>query len=98
MMSQIIKFEITIIIGGFIITHTRGYRAVWSGKPSLVKSYALPSLIIKMKTEEEIKLKIIAMQTGKSFAKARNDDSSYKAWTKAERWLKWVVEEEVRKA
>ncbi len=50
-----------------------------------------------MKTEEEIKKKIWDLKVGKSLAKARGDDASYKAWTKTEKWLKWVLEEEKSK-
>lgn len=45
-----------------------------------------------MRTEEEIKEKIAAMQRGKGNAKYNGDDAGYRAWLKAEKVLKWVLE------
>lgn len=44
-----------------------------------------------MKTEKEIKEKLIKVQQGKSVAKKHGTDESYRTWCKAEKILKWIL-------
>lgn len=50
-----------------------------------------------MKTEEEIKKQIQKIQSSRSVAKSKDDDAGVRAWSKAEKWLKWVLDEELKK-
>lgn len=46
-----------------------------------------------MKTIQQIKKKIQAMQIGKAHSSRRGDDPGYRAYIKAEKVLKWVLED-----
>ncbi len=49
-------------------------------------------LIKKMRTEREIKKRIMYAQGQTWAAKKRDDDAGIRAWVKTEKHLKWVLE------